>query len=183
MFYQSVVASVTFFAAVCWWGLEESYNGQSLSSTLPRAEATQEHFQPQAHQTRASKCLGGSFILSAIRLHYTAPSTSFHHWFRTQPYTSLSLKDWLFFVLLLFIISGTLHIYTGPFIVYSTCHVHTDSYYILIDFIIFLFKLLLYSFRYLSIIFSIFWDLRPCCYLLLSILLWYLWISPKWHHQ
>ena len=59
-----------------------------------RAEATQEHVQPQTHPTICLKALGGPIILSAIRLHNTpatAPNTSPFHWLRTQPYTALSL--------------------------------------------------------------------------------------------
>ena len=100
MFYQSVVACVIFFAAVCWGGgirssgainklvrkassvmgmkLDSvevvterrmrkavSYNGQSFSSSLRRAEATQEHVKP--HSSNHQRW--GSFVPSAIRLH------------------------------------------------------------------------------------------------------------------
>ena len=95
---------------------------ETLLSYLCRAEVTREHVQPQTHPTMCLEALVGlsHTIPSAIRqpnITTTACNTSFHHWLRTQSYISLSHKDWLFFLplllfflLLLFIISGTLHI-------------------------------------------------------------------------
>ena len=108
------------------------------------------------------------------RLHtITAPNTSFLHWLRTPPYTSLSLKDCCY------LISQepcTLHICSGTFNVYCTRHVYTRTVSV---FILFLFKLLFFSFQYLSVIVSIFWDFLLRCCLFPSVVLCYLWISPK----
>ena len=52
-------------------------------------------FSHSLRQPRVSKCSGGSFIPSVIRLHdntTTAPNTSFLHLLRIQPCTSLLLK-------------------------------------------------------------------------------------------
>lgn len=60
------------------------------------------------------------YLRYVIKAHFLPHAT----WLRTQLYTSLSFKDWLFYVLLLFIISELCTFYFIS-IIYCTHHVHT----------------------------------------------------------
>ena len=93
-----------------------SYNGQTLSISLRRAEATQAHVQLQTHPTSCLKALGGLFHAISDRtikhLHHSSQhlppplikDTTIH-------FTATKTDCFLF--LLSFIISGTLHFCTA----------------------------------------------------------------------
>ena len=63
-----------------------SYNWQSFSPSLHRAEATQELAQPQTHPTTCLKALGGLF-------HTISDQTTQHHHHSSQNLLSPMIKD------------------------------------------------------------------------------------------
>ena len=93
-----------------------SYNGQTLSTTLRRAEATREHIQPWTHPTSCLKALGELFDTISNQtikhLHHSSQHLLPPLMKDSTIHFTVMKTDWFLF-LVLFIISGTLYLCTA----------------------------------------------------------------------